>query len=145
MATLLSFCQRLKRLEAICNSLCEFVLKGSEICFFVFREHQNITFLYSAMPNLTFILFYNLLIPILFLLQVTKEMCRKTKKKNSRCFCSIVFLSFFFIYFKELAKRQLTRSFICSFLFFFKCVHVKIVLKFLTVLTIPKTKVFKAN
>lgn len=69
-------------LEAICNSLCEFVLKGSEICFFVFREHQNITFLYSAMPNLTFILFYNLLIPILFLLQVTKEMCRKTKKKQ---------------------------------------------------------------
>lgn len=88
--------------------------KAHEIFLFAFCEHKNMIFLYSAIPNLTFILTYYLLIPILFLLQVTKEICRKPKTLYFILPC--LFLTLFLL--KELAKRQWTRSMNCYY-----CIH----------------------
>lgn len=60
---------------AVCHSLCAFALKDEHVRFasFGFRWRTNATF--SPVPCQI----YFSLIPILFLLQVTKEMCRKPK------------------------------------------------------------------
>lgn len=77
--------------EAICNSLCEFCVRGlareiffSLLLWFCFFPVSIKALLLSTVPyqNLTHICFFfslNLLIPILFLLQVTKEIRRKPK------------------------------------------------------------------
>lgn len=82
--------------EAICNSLCEFVLKEQHVRFvsLFFREHQK-ALLFSPVPCqiLHFILIYYLLIPVLFSLQVTKEYVENQKPCSLFCsLCSLVFL-----------------------------------------------------
>lgn len=154
VATLLSFKSKLCGcnsycVEAICNSLCEFVLKEQHVrfvsvsfSFFFSREHQSITFLSSAIPkfDIFFILIYYLFIPVLFSLQVTKEYVEN--QKPCSLFCSLCSL-FFFFYLKELAKRQQTRSLNSCY-----CTHITIVFTILhhsQYWSIPKTKVCEEN
>lgn len=88
------------------NSLCDLSKWNSmsDIFVFVSRKHNSVTFLYSAIPNLKFVLMYysvfSLPIYFLFLLQVTKEICRKPKTLY------FIFPLFGFIPPTELAKRQ---------------------------------------
>lgn len=99
--------------------------------------------LLSTVPyqNLTLTFSLNLLIPILFLLQVTKEICRKPKTLSfilpfMSCFVIVIIISIIII--EELAKRHQTRGLNS---FFFYSTHSTFVFwnyTWLTVLTIPK-------
>lgn len=106
---------------AVCHSLCEFVLKEEHVRFasFGFRWRTNATF--SPVPCQI----YFSLIPFLFLLQVTKEMCRKPKIR--RLFFFVVVYSIFIFcsfLFPNWPKRQQTRSLssfvLCFFTFILK-------------------------